>query len=639
MCGIFGFTINNKQRSFDPREMTTFLLRLSESRGKDASGVAVVYENTIEVLKGAIPANEFIKTEQYKNLFKEANKISCVIGHARMETNGSFANQNNNQPVVKDGIITIHNGIVVNDNNLWKSNGDISRKFEVDTEIINSLFSKYLKITKSAESALKETLTQIEGSYSIALLDSDSNKFITATNTGSLYTLKCNEMFVFASEKYFLESFCKHFGLNEKITQLLPGTQLTIEYSTAPIKERQINIGIVAPKKRIAQNLGVSISAQFADLMYREYEANRQRISHIKRCSKCLLPETMPFIEFDKDGVCNYCINHTKIQLNGLGELNTLADKYRSASEKIDCIIPFSGGRDSSFGLHFIKKELGLHPATFTYDWGMVTDLARRNIARMCGKLGVENILISADIQKKRANIHKNVAAWLKNPDLGTVPLFMAGDKHFFYYTNLIKRQTRAKLNIWMTNRLENTNFKTGFCGISPDFTKKRIEDLNTVSKIKLIIYYGGKFLKNTSFINGSLIDSARAYSSYYLEPRNDYHLLYNYIRWDEKMIEKTLINEYDWETSPDTRSTWRIGDGTASFYNYIYYTLAGFSEIDTFRSNQIREGELGRDEALKLVDEENRPRVKSIDWYCRTIGLDTAETINLINKAKKLYS
>ena len=72
-----------------------------------------------------------------------------------------------------------------------------------------------------------------------------------------------------------------------------------------------------------------------------------------------------------------------------------------------DCIIPFSGGRDSSYGLHLIVKELKMKPITYTYDWGMVTDLGRRNISRMCSELKVENIIVAADISKKRRNIAK----------------------------------------------------------------------------------------------------------------------------------------------------------------------------------------------------------------------------------------
>lgn len=53
--------------------------------------------------------------------------------------------------------------------------------------------------------------------------------------------------------------------------------------------------------------------------------------------------------------------------------------------------------------------------------------------------------------------------------------------------------------------------------------------------------------------------------------------------------IEKVILEEYDWERAEGRDETWRIGDGTAPFYNYIYYKLAGFTEFDTFKSNQIR--------------------------------------------------
>ena len=79
---------------------------------------------------------------------------------------------------------------------------------------------------------------------------------------------------------------------------------------------------------------------------------------------------------------------------------------------------------------------------------------------------------------------------------------------------------------------------------------------------------------------------------------------------WDENEIVNTIINEYGWETSPETDTTWRIGDATAAFYNYIYYRIAGFTEHDTFRSNQIREGQITREQAIKFVeDEKTKPK------------------------------
>ena len=45
---------------------------------------------------------------------------------------------------------------------------------------------------------------------------------------------------------------------------------------------------------------------------------------------------------------------------------------------------------------------VNLKPLAFSYDWGMLTDLGRRNQSRVCGKLGIEHIIISADIRKKK---------------------------------------------------------------------------------------------------------------------------------------------------------------------------------------------------------------------------------------------
>ena len=66
---------------------------------------------------------------------------------------------------------------------------------------------------------------------------------------------------------------------------------------------------------------------------------------------------------------------------------------------------------------------------------------------------------------------------------------------------------------------------------------------------------------------------------------------------------------------------------------------VAGFTENDTFRSNQIREGDLTREEAINLLVIQNEPRWDSIQWYCRTIGIDFDGTIKIINKIRPLFT
>ena len=300
--------------------------------------------------------------------------------------------------------------------------------------------------------------------------------------------------------------------------------------------------------------------------------------------------------------------------------------------------MPFSGGRDSCYGLHVIVNELKLKPITYTYDWGMATDLATRNISLMCSKLGVENIVVSADIAKKRRNIKMNLTAWLKHPQLGMLNLLTAGDKHFFKYIETIKKETGVTLNLWSINPLEVTHFKTGFLGLAPEFAKQKVYNNGLSKQIHYHCLRLKEMLKSPGYFNSSIFDtlSGEYYRSF--TKKTDYYHIYDYWQWNESII-NSVLDYYGWEKAPDTHTTWRIGDGTAAFYNYVYYTVAGFTEHDTFRSNQIREGQLTREEALAMIEDENRPRYQNIKWYLDILGFDFETVIKIINNIPKMYN
>lgn len=672
MCGIFGISIGknlNINRKL-LKAIVDSLFKLSESRGKEAAGIAISSKNDINVYKQPTSASIMLRSKEYKQIFDTDFKKNAdfrqpmtIIGHSRLVTSGAQQINENNQPVIKDGIVGIHNGIIVNDEELWKKFPSLERKYEVDTEVMLHLIRYFYNYQKSLIPAVQDSFKLIKGAASIALLFDDINNLLLATNNGSLYvcTNTNDNICIFASERYILKTLIKKQRLERilgdyEISQVKPGTGYLININNLDIKKFRLdkkdipnflidkcdttkNINDLSlNKQHVKFNRGITLNSVENQLTTNKllFHAEPSEIS-IKRCTKCLLPETMPFIEFDDTGVCNYCRNYNKIEVRGKEALEKVVAKYRSKTDEPDCIVTFSGGRDSSYGLHYIKNVLKMNPIAYTYDWGMVTDLARRNIARICGKLGVEHILISADITKKRENIRKNVTSWLKNPDLGMVPLFMAGDKQYFYYANKLMKETGIRLVILCENMLENTFFKSGYCGIKPRFEGEHTYSLAGANKIKLVTYYANQFFKNPRYINSSILDTLWAYFSYYLMS-HEYLNLYRYIKWDEQEIESTLLNEYDWEVATDTKTTWRIGDGTASFYNYIYYMMAGFTENDTFRSNQIREGMINREEALKLVEEENKPRFESIKWYCETIGINYEETLKIINSVPRLY-
>ena len=666
MCGIFGCVSLGENSDLKLKQVAIKLAKLAESRGKDSSGLCFAnsQSNTVDVYKAAVRIRTLLKEKDVSSSIEDLFGLSSehfklVFGHSRLVTNGSQLNSNNNQPVVKQDLIAIHNGIIVNDHELWEANQGLKREFEIDTEVFLALIAKNMVEHDDIVSSITKSISLCEGTISMGLFIPKHELFVLVSNNGSLYYAQNDTgALFFASERFMIDDALNELGEGKakfKINQL-NNTGVIIDLKNAEIstfdeynassnsgfQEKDINIHKV---DRTESNLEVVVdlnqihlnpnSDKEKDLLiYPEDE-----ILKLKRCTTCILPETFPYIHFDSHGVCNYCNNKkARNEPMPIDALKDLVEPYKSKNSSPDVLVPFSGGRDSSFALHVIKEELGMNPITFTYDWGMVTDLARRNIARMCGKLNVENIIVSADIKWKRENVRKNIEAWLKRPDLGMIPLFMAGDKFFFYHANQIKKQTGIKLNIWGINDLENTDFKTGFAGLPPEFEKERIYSISIFNQLKLFGFVAKNMLLSPGYMNQSIIDSLGSFGSRYISPKKDYYHLFDYRQWDEHEIEQILFEKYNWEKSVDTDSTWRIGDGTASFYNYIYTLTNGFSENDTFRSNQIREGMITREKAMELVMKENMPRYNSLKWYLEVLHLPFERVINRVNQIPRFY-
>ena len=223
------------------------------------------------------------------------------------------------------------------------------------------------------------------------------------------------------------------------------------------------------------------------------------------------------------------------------------------------------------------------------------------------------------------------------------VPILMAGDKQFYYYFHKVRKQTGIKLFIFCGGYEgeEGTGlFKYGFCNVTAQGNKnalKRMTGISRKSKLKIMYYYLKQFVRNPAYINRSIFDTLFAYYASYLLT-DDYLYLFHYLDWDEKNIVNTIVDKFNWERETDTIATWRTDDGTAAFYNYIYLTMAGFTEFDIFRSHQIREGKLNREQAYQTIKEENRPRFRSIEWYGQAIDFNMNKAIKTINSAPRLY-
>jgi glucosamine--fructose-6-phosphate aminotransferase (isomerizing) len=668
MCGIFGI-VQSARATIAPkttRDAIGRLFVLSESRGREAAGLAVVHASGLDLLKSAVPASRMVRSREYR-VFADAalpppiGSVQAVLGHSRLVTTGTHLDPANNQPINHAGAVGVHNGIVVNHEAIWAAHPALTRSSRVDTEALIALIRLHSSRGQALSRAVQMAYAEIQGAASIAVAFDDLDALLLATNTGSLYCAGGADsgVFVFASESYILRRLlARHgppIGLSpDRVAHIEAGQARLVRFDSADVHPFPLALSEAPPPApppvaRVRRPLrtwpaieppripmtaaqrSVGLADTAPEQTRRRVAALETRFPHdpsfadsLRRCSRCILPETMPFISFDETGVCNFCRAYRPLEFAGLDLLRELVAAAPRQPGSPDCVVGVSGGRDSLFCLHHVVRTLGLSAVAYTYDWGMVTDLARRNISRICAKLGVEHILVSADIARKRRYIRDNVAAWLHRPRLGMIPLFMAGDKHYFVHLQRVRRQTGAAHAILGENMLERTDFKTGYAGVPPYRADPRhVYTMPAWSNLRLAAYYARECLLNPAYLNGSMLDSLGGFAAFYLIRRR-YLNLYNFVPWIEDEVVPTLRHQYDFELAPDSPTTWRIGDGTAAFYNYVYFTVAGFTENDTFRSNQIREGHLSRETALARVREENRPRFETILWYLDTIGLPT---------------
>jgi hypothetical protein len=363
-------------------------------------------------------------------------------------------------------------------------------------------------------------------------------------------------------------------------------------------------------------------------------------LSSLRRCSKCLLPETFPSIDFDENGVCNYCQSYEPVRVFGEESLVRELQKYRGKGERYDCIVAISGGRDSTFVLHQIVAKYKMRALALTVDSGFITEEGHRNVKAVTESLGVDHIYIrnESHIETSWKNLKIMFHAWLKKPSINTiVPVLNAADKTMNLQIYRYARENRIPLiiggNIIGNCSFEQEHFKTGYMGVFPD----ERGNYTTFNKMKLVALFSWEFLKNTShyhwsvikgYVNGTL---AYFFESLLKPPDVGALGFYDYIYWNEREILPTII-EIGWRGAEDTTATWRIDDMMYPLIDYIYLRLVGFNEFDEFYSKLIREGQISREEALRRCLSERIPRSTVLSNLLDKLEVSKEELDNVLD-------
>ncbi len=121
----------------------------------------------------------------------------------------------------------------------------------------------------------------------------------------------------------------------------------------------------------------------------------------MKRCQKCVLPETFPYIEFNTHGVCSICENHDPANHDSMAtdrfktKLNRIIEDAQSEPKQYQALVAYSGGKDSTYLIYRLKEMYDLKILAFTLDNGFMSDASFVNMKRVLKILEVDQVILT----------------------------------------------------------------------------------------------------------------------------------------------------------------------------------------------------------------------------------------------------
>lgn len=339
----------------------------------------------------------------------------------------------------------------------------------------------------------------------------------------------------------------------------------------------------------------------------------------MKLCKKCILPEGYPDISFDDDGICNYCCEYTPIEYFGKKKLEKIISRHANNNREYDCIVPVSGGRDSSFVLNEIVNSFSLKPLVFHYNSGFATERSQRNIKVITARLGVDLIEHGYKNDAQVELFRENILFNSKKSSLHVLRDICNGCSNGYKGGALkLAKERNISLIIYGNSKMEESVYKKY---IFNDISYSSIE------KIVSIISNPANFLKRRNLNKRILTE--------YPYPKRDGSVeeipFFDFIEWDEKTIIKT-IHELGW--IGDGASTWRVDCKVHVLVDYLTYKICGYNEKDEMLSKQIREGKLSRDAAIDMIKKLREKHIDEKDKILEllaSVGVDNNQVRKII--------
>ena len=343
-------------------------------------------------------------------------------------------------------------------------------------------------------------------------------------------------------------------------------------------------------------------------------------------CTRCCMPETLEGVTFDEMGMCTICrAQEEKMHIDwGAREkrLRKLLEYHQSkAGNNYDCILPISGGKDSTFQLHVLTKIYGMKPlaVTFNHNWFTKT-----------GRVNLENALEKFQVDHLQFTPHRAVINKLARKSLPTI-----GDAcwHCHMGVGAFPLQAAVRFRIPLLVWGESVSESDGRATYQEGVTR----------------YDRDYFTKMSARVEAdALVDdqiSARELHPFQLPSVEEIERagvmgihLGDYLFWDEERQVEFIMKEYGWKddrVEGTYKSYKSVECIMAGVHDYAKFIKRGFGRGSDHASADVRAGLLTREEAFELAKKADLERPEALDYYLQITGMTEKEFLETL-RAKR---
>lgn len=350
----------------------------------------------------------------------------------------------------------------------------------------------------------------------------------------------------------------------------------------------------------------------------------------MKHCTRCGLPETYETIEFDSEGICNICHQHqfksAEINWSARKEkLDALVAEHRGKYD-YDCIVPFSGGKDSTYTLYYLIKEYKLKPLVIQFNHGFMRPNLLANNERTFKKLGVDVLSFTPN--------------WKVVKQLMLESLIRKGDfcwhchTGIFSYPMQIALKFKVPLVFWGEPSSEYTAYY--------DYRDEEIERVDEV-RFNRFINLGIAAEDMAGMLGSGNALDPRDLAPYSYPPLRDLKQLQyqsvclgSFIPWDAKLQSQLIMDKLGWRGDyvegmpPDLYNYEKIECYMQGVRDYLKFLKRGYSRVTQMTALDIRNGRMDRLEAMRLIEEWEGKKPPSLELFLQYLDL-TEEQFNEI--------